>query len=182
MSKKFQTKDGFTLLDPNSYKDTLARKLIPVADRIRDLHTRFGGRNYLVRIIKTCWSGGRRGIGKEEIVFIEEILPTPRVLDLGTLQEIVTPVGLNEVNAIQIDQISGRYSDEFLLGVDKNNNEPAPNENVFYEVEFPRVDGRPTRKLRFHISSAPDFRPYGFQWSITLEKADEDRDTTGELR
>lgn len=180
MSKKFRTEDGFTVIDPTSMKETLSRKLVPVADRLRDLNTRFGLRNYIVRIVKTCWTGGKRGLGDEELVWIENILPTPRVLDLGSLAEIVTPIGLNEVNSVQIDQISGRYTEEFLLGIDKNGNEPAPDENVYYEVEFPRGDGRPSRKRRFHISSVPDYRAVRCQWSIDLTKAYEDRSNTGE--
>lgn len=161
---------------------TLTRRLIPVADKLRDLHTRFGGRVYNVRIIRTQWSGGSRGVGRETITSVTDIRPTPRVMDLSSLQEITTPIGLNESGSVQVNQISGRFTEEILLGIDPELKQPPRNENIFYEIEFPRADGKSSTKRRFHIRAAPSYDPYGFQWSITLEKADEDRDREGGLR
>lgn len=181
MTNKFEKdKDGFTVVSPGM--ETLTRKLIPVADRIRDLHTKFGGRVYKVRIIRTQWSGTARGQGTESITSITEIRPTPRVVDLGSLQEVTSMMGLNEAGSVSVNQISGRFTEEVLLGVDPENRQPALNENVFWEIEYPRADGLPGIKRRFHIRSAPNYDPYGFQWSVVLEKADEDRSNVGVLR
>ncbi len=182
MVKLTKDKDGFTVVTPGMLGQTLTRKLVPVVDKIRDLHTQFGGRVYNVRIIRTRWDGNRRGIGKECIVSSIDIRPTPRVVDLTTLQEITTPIGLEETGAVNVNQISGRFSEEILLGIDPDLKEPAPDENIFYEIEFPRVDGRPGTRRRFHIRAAPNYDPYGFQSSITLEKADENRGQDGGLR
>lgn len=175
-------KDGFTVVGPGMLGKTLTSKLIPVADRIRDLHTRLGGRVYEVRIIRTEWTGEIRGRGQESIVNLLSIRPTPRVMDLSTLQEVTSPIGLNEAGSVQINQISGRFTEEILLGIDPEQNQPPANVNIFYEVEFPRTDGRAGTRRRFHIRSAPTYDPYAFQWSIALEKADEDRAQSGALR
>jgi len=175
-------KDGFTVVAPGMLGKTLTRKLVPVVDKVRDLHTKFGGRVYNVRIIRTRWSGNARGVGKEAITSITDVRPTPRVVDLGSLQEVTTLIGLDEAGSVSVNQISGRFTEEILLGVDAAQRQPALNENVFYEIEFPRVDGKPGVKRRFHIRAAPNYDPYGFQWSIVLEKADEDRGNMGDLR
>lgn len=181
-SGRTKDKDGFTVVEPGMIGKTLSQKLVPVADKVRDLHTRFGGRVYNVRIVRTRWSGGKRGVGTESIIDITYIRPTPRVVDLTSLQEITTQIGLNEAGSIQVTQISGRFTEEILLGIDPELKEPPVNENIFYEIEFPRSDGRAAKKRRFHIRAAPSYDPYGFQWSVTLEKADEDRDRAGGLR
>lgn len=181
-SGRTKDKDGFTVVETGMIGEALTSKLIPVADAIRDLHTRFGGRVYEVRIIRTLWTGDRRGIGQESITNLLSIRPTPRVVDLSTLQEVTSPIGLNEAGSVQVNQISGRFTDEHLLGIDPDLVGPARNVNIFYEIEFPRRDGRSSLKRRFHIRSAPNYDPYAFQWSITLEKADEDRDSAGGLR
>lgn len=173
-------KDGFTVVGPGMLGKTLTRKLIPVVDKIRDLHTRFGGRVYNVSIIRTQWTGDARGKGTESITSITPIRPTPRVVDLGSLQEVTSLMGLEESGSVSVNHISGRFTEEILLGVDAGQRQPGLDENVFYEIEFPRTDGLPGVKRRFHIRAAPNYDPYGFHWSIVLEKADEDRALHGD--
>lgn len=183
MANKFSKENTFTSLKTGEQKNTLAHKLIPVADRLRDLHTKFGGRTYKVKIIRTKWSGGRRGIGEEYVTSELIILPTPLVVDLSSLQEVLTPVGLNEVGSVQINEISGRFSEEQLRGLDSNGVEIPNDEQVYYEIEFPRIrDGKSPIRRRFIISQAPNYSPYSFQWRITLSKVDEDRNALGETQ
>jgi hypothetical protein len=178
-SGRSKDKDGFTIVEPGGLGKTLATKLIPVADKIRDLHTVFGGRVYTVSIYRTRWSGGSRGLGDETIIFKQDIRPTPRITDLGTLTQILNPTGLDESGTIQLSEISGRFTEDSLLGIDTEGREPLESDHVFYEIEFV---GRPSVRRRFGLRSAPNYKPYQFQWFITLQKLDEDRARDGSLR
>lgn len=182
MSNKFSQKGGFTKLQGTEFRRTLASKLQRPVDKIRDLNTKFGLRNYNVTIYRTRWSGAVRGQGEESIIFQQDILPTPLVADLGSLTELITPHGLEESGTIQISEVSGRFTEDFIMGIDPEGFEPLDTDNVFYEVEFPRRDGRPSTKRRFELRGAPTFRPEQFQWFLTLEKIDADRTRLGELR
>jgi len=161
---------------------TLARKLVPIADGLRNLLTRFGLRTYKVRIVRVRWSGVARGIGVPLVESSMDILPTPLVQDLTTLTEIVQPVGLDEVGTILVSEISGRFTDDQLRFLHTDGGEPEPNEEIFYEIEFPQLDGRPSIKRRFYLRSAPYYFAGRFQWQVRLEKAHEDRSRTGDPR
>lgn len=169
----------FTIASPLTLQNSLARKLIPVADGLRDLFTRFGGRPYRVRLIRTHWSGGRRERGVEVVTHQLEILPTPLVIDLGTLEEVVTPIGRTEWGQVQIQQISGRYTGDQLIGVDPQGNPPGVDDSVYYEIEGFRPDGQPGERRRMQIDTAPDYKPFKFQWTVTLDKAVSDRNRDG---
>ena len=180
MSSQNKDKDGFTQFNAGMFSNTLAQKLVPVADRIRDIFTQFGTRPYLVRIIRTKWSGGKRGFGRESVLSDTAITPTPKVTDLAGITEILTPIGLEEQGSILVTEISGRFTEAILQGNDPVGNEPDVDENIFYEIEFPRPDGSVRR--RFGIRAAPTFKPTQLQWMITLEKQDENRDGIGDPR
>lgn len=182
MSNKFLTKDGFSVLEGTDAQRTLAQRLVRPADRLRNLYTRFGMRPYRVMIIRTRWSADRRGKGVEELIFQQEILPTPKITDLGTLTEVLNPTGLDEGGTIQVSEISGRFTEDLLIGIDPEGRDPLKTDNVYYEIEFPRLDGKPGTRRRFGIRAAPTYRSDQFQWIVTLEKIDEDRGRQGELR
>lgn len=170
------TKDGFTVPDVSTLACSLAQKLIPAVDRIRDIYTKLGARPYRVHIVRTRFSGGRRGVGVEEVVHEMELLPTPLVANLGALAESVTPVGINEQGVVQLQYVSGRYTEEQLIGIGPGGNQVAPNETVYYEVEYFRRDGRPSERRRFVRDSVPQYQPLQFQWSITLVSVIENRE------
>ena len=163
-------------------RGTLAQRLIPVADNIRNLNTRFGLRPYKVRIVRVRWSGGTRGRGVPEVERELDILPTPMVQDLTTLTEVLTPIGLDETGVIGVGEISGSFTDEQLRFLDDDGEGPGPDEEVFYEIEYPQPDGRPSVLRRFFIRGAPHYRAGQFQWNIRLEKIEEDRSRTGDPR
>ncbi len=182
MSKKFSQKDGFTKFTGTEASNTLAFKLGRVADKIRDLNTVFGRRPYNVTIYRTRWSGAERGHGTESIIFQQDILPTPLLSDLGSLTEIASLHGLDEVGSIQISEVSSfRFNEDVLMGLDPEGFEPLDTDNVFYEIEFPRSDGRPATKRRFELRGAPMYRPDQFQWYLTLEKINNNRTRSGGL-
>lgn len=182
MGKPGDKVDGFTVATPELLKNSLARKLVPVVDRARDIATRLGARPYRVRIVRTNWTGDRRGAGIEQVVSTQELVPTPKVIDVSTLAEVVTPIGTTEIGLVQLQQVSGRYTEEFLSGVDPDGRPPAPTDDVFYEIEFFRTDGRQSDKHRFALANAPYYNATKVQWLVTLDAQVEKRRRDGRPR
>lgn len=170
--------DQLTGLD---LSNTLARKLISTVDSVRNLATRFGLRPYEVRMVRTKWTGGERGEGYEVVISEEPILPTPLIVGLDGVTRIVQPVGLDEVGACQLTQISGRYAEGFLTGSDTDGNPLDIDTQYYFEVIFPTpgkaVDGAPRR--RFYASSAPTYDASKFEWRVTLQRSHSDRRNDG---
>lgn len=172
-------RDGFTPVTPELLRGSLANKLGDVADKVRDLSSRLGFRQYTVKVIRTRWSSGRRSVGIEEVVSELELLPTPEVVDLGAISEVVTGFGTNESGSLQVTKISHRYTEEFLLGVDPVGRAPGPDEQVYYEVQFWRPDGQPAERRRMQIAAAPSYSAERMQWTVTLGQANENRERGG---
>lgn len=170
----------FTEVSGPQIKKTLARRLVPLADSLRNMLTTFGLRTYKVSVMRVKWSGGRRGIGFPSVTKQTVILPTPRISDLNALTEIVQPIGLDEIGNILLEGISGRYTEEELRGLDFYGEEIPPDDEVYYEIEFPRIDNGPSLKRRFFTRSAPHFSPGKLAWNLRLEKSTEDRDRNGD--
>ena len=162
--------------------NTLAQKLIPIADNIRNLYTRFGLRSYKLRIVRVRWSGGRRGRGVPEVMETADLLPTPLVQDLSTLTEVLNPVGLDEVGVIGVSEISGNFTDDQLRWLSDDGVPPGVDEEVFYEIEYPQPDGSLSVKRRFSLRGAPYYNAGRFQWQVRLERANEDRTRGGDPR
>lgn len=161
-------------------KKTLAQRFIPLADDLRNLLTKFGLRPYKVRILRIRWANGLRGTGAAVVDDALDILPTPLVQDLSTMTAIVQPVGLDEIGTIIVSEISGRFTDEQLRFLDRDGRQPGPDEEVFWEIEFPRLDGRPSDKRRFMLRSAPMYFSGRLQWQVRLERAHHDRARNGD--
>lgn len=161
--------------------NTLARKLIPTVDGLRDLATRFGLRPYEVRMVRTKWTGGERGLGYEVVISEEPILPTPLIVGLDGITRIVHAVGLDEIGACQLTQISGRYAEGFLTGNDADGNPLDIDTQYYFEVIFPTPgtvsDGAPRR--RFYAVSAPSYDASSFQWRVSLQRSHSDRRNDG---
>ena len=171
----------FTTLNGMDLSRTLARRLISTVDNLRDLMTRFGLRPYEVRMVRTKWSGGERGLGQEFVVFDEPILPTPLILGMDGITRIVQPVGLDEVGGCQLSQVSGRYAEGYLTGRDSEGNPVDGDTQYYFEVVFPTpgevADGAPRR--RFYASSAPLYDPSNFEWRVSLQRSHSDRRNDG---
>lgn len=168
--------------DPTSVQlnKTLARRFIPLVDQLRDLLSKFGLRPYKVRIVRAKWSGGERGVGTLSEISELVLLPTPRIHDLISLTEIVQPVGLDEIGAVMLDEISGRFTEDELMGRDSDGSQIPLDEEMFYEVEFPRPDGKAGPRRRFFPRSAPHYAAGKLQWMVHLEKVHEDRARVGD--
>ena len=162
---------------------TLAQKLIPVADNVRNLFTRFGLRAYKVRVVRVRWSGKKRGQGVPHVERTLDILPTPLVEDLSALTEVLEPIGIDETGVVTVSEISGRFTDDQLRYLSDDGEPPGPDEEVFYEIEYPQPDGAGGDvKRRFTLRGAPNYSPGRFQWTIRLERAQEDRTRQGDPR
>lgn len=180
--KPGETVDGFTVATPELLKNSLAQRLVPVADGLRDLFTKLGARPYRVRLVRTRSSVGKRGMGVESVVLELEILPTPKVIDLNTLGEVVTPVGPAEIGIVQLQQVSGRYTEDALTGVDPHGNPVGDGDDLYYEIEFFRPDGQASEKRRFALASAPYYHATKFQWTVDLDAQIEKRRRDGRPR
>jgi hypothetical protein len=177
-----KTPRGFTAVTSEMLKNSVARRLVPIADRMRDIHTRFGMRPYTLKLIKTRHAGGRRHLGTEEVTFTRIFDPTPKIVSLSTLTEVVQPVGEDEIGTVQVEQVSAAFTEDMLRGFDDQGRPPGPDESVFYVIEFPTPGDGPGVMRRFQLRSAPDFRAGRFGWSFSLERAHQDPARDGSLR
>lgn len=180
MVKPIDGRLSFTDLRHGAYNSTLARRLVPVADRLRDLLTKAGLRPYIMRLVWTQWSEGMRGYGVEEVLRTIDLLPTPKIRNIEELNELVRAEGVDEFGDIKVTQISARYTENFLRGLDENGNAIPDNQNFYYEIEFPDENGNfPGEKRRFTLGSAFALYPGRFGWEVRLTKAIGNRSNDG---
>lgn len=173
----------FTVPTAECFAGSLSRALIPVADAIRDIAVQLGERPYVVRWIFTRFAGGARGIGEENVVSEEIILPVPMVLDLQTLTPVVSPVGSDERGGVLLTEISGCYTEEKLRGLDEDNGAAVPADQAFYyEIEFLRADGVKSERRRFNLGGMPAYSSEDAMWQVRLERARPDRLRSGAVR
>lgn len=168
----------FTEVSARQAASSLARRFVPLADSLRDLLTRFGLRSYRVLAVRVAWSGSRRGYGVPTVVSEEAILPTPKITP--TLDQVIQPVGSLEVGSVEMSQISGRFSEEQLMGLGEGGEPLPPNEEFFYEVEFFPHDG-PSLRRRFVPKAPATYYPGRLQWTLRLERSFDNRERNGDL-
>lgn len=173
---------GFFKVTSQSLQGTLARKLIPVADQLRNLYSVFGLRPYVVRIVQTQWSAGIRNQGTEQVISSMDLLPTPLLSDLTGVAEINTAIGLDEIGEVMVSQISGRYTEDQLRGFDASGHPIEKDESFYWECEFPTPGDGQGERRRFTIKAVPMFWSDKFQWTVRLEKARMDRSRDGTPR
>jgi len=164
-----EKKDGFSVSGPRLLARSLQRMLVPVVDKVRDLNTRLGMRPYRVRVVRTTWGSGERGVGVEVVVSEMELLPTPLLVDMNTLSEEVTAVGRVEVGTVTLREVSGRYTEDHLTGVDSEGNPVGDSDSLYYEVDMFRPDGQPGERRRFALASVPFYDAPRAQWVVTLD-------------
>lgn len=172
----------FTEVTSQQAKKTLARRFIPLADTLRNMLTKFGLRTYRVAMVRTRWSGPRRGQGVPTVVSNDVILPTPKISSFDAIAQVAQAVGYDEVGSIELTQISGRFTEDQLRGYGPKGTDIPLNEEFFYEIEFFPNDGSPSQKRRFYPDAAPSYSPGALQWSLRLVKANEDRARNGDPR
>jgi hypothetical protein len=169
----------FTRLSPEQYRTTLVQKLTCVADNLRDLNTKFGARPYVVALVRTRWAGGERGVGAEEVLSVEPIEPTPLVAPLSRLSRGTQVVGVEEAGELRVSEISPRYTEDYLTGLGEDGSPVPLDQNFYWEITFPKANRADVRR-RFRLASVPSYEPTKFQWTVDLEKVDEDRARNGD--
>lgn len=163
-------------LSGNALANTLVQKLTPVADKVRNLKTRLGGRPYEAFLIHTRWSGGVRHKGTEEILSVTQILPGVQVSALTAQSQTLQSAGLDEVGTIIVSEISPSYTEDELLGIGPQG-QPIPADQQFYwEITYPRPYPDAAVRRRYTVDSSPDYRATQFDWKVVLVKAGEERD------
>jgi hypothetical protein len=108
-------------LTPEQAKRTLANRFGGLADRMRQLNTRFGVRPYRVFLRWTMWNGSgplpERGEGDELDVLTIEVLPTPKLINLDSLSFSFWHAGQIPVGSVRLEEISiARFTEDILLG------------------------------------------------------------------
>jgi|SRR5215831_10802090 len=166
---------------------TLASRLVPVADKVRNLKAKFGIRPYRVFMIHAYWTGKRRGDGQIVIASERELLPVPRVRDIDSVRRVVRSTGLTEEGDIVIDEISAKYAEDDLTGRTPDNIDPAiprtalKTAEFWFEVRESRAVTPATAPRRFSPPvAAPRLSRDGLQWMIVLTKQGNDRGRRGE--
>ncbi len=166
---------------------TLASRLVTVADRVRNLKAKFGIRPYRVWMIHAYWTGRKRGDGELVIASRRELLPVPRVRDIDSVRRVLRSTGLTEEGDIVIDEISAKYAEDDLTGRTPDNIDPAiPRTSLktvefWFEVQESRAVSPPPAPRRFSPPvAAPKLSRDGLQWLIVLTKQGNDRGRQGE--
>lgn len=171
----------FTEVTARQASQTLARRFVPLADSLRDMLTKFGLRTYRVSMVRIAWSGSRRGYGVASVVSEEVMLPTPKITPIDSLAQIIQPVGGQELGQLELSGISGRYTEEKLLGTSEDGTPIPSNEEFFYEIEFfPHTEG-PSIKRRFIPRAPAGYNPGRLQWTLKLERSFDQRERNGDV-
>ena len=80
----------------------------------------------------------------------------------------------NEPENWKVSNRTTPYSEDFLRGFGPDGVAPAPNEQVFYEVRYPTLDGDGIRR-RFYLRAGPSYFADNAEWRLSLERQVEDR-------
>lgn len=186
---------------PEAAKQALAHRLTRVADRLRQLNTRFGLRSSRVFLVWTEWTGVERGEGDENLKARIELLPTPKVGDATAISRRPYSAGVFPEGSLIVTEISaGAYTRDVLMGLaipretttapraDRgqpiNGNGPerttAPNIDFWYEVV---EDGRgddPAARQRYRVFGYPARKEGSLYWALVLERASEELNRSGQ--
>jgi hypothetical protein len=169
-------------LSPDEAKRTLANRLGPRVDRLRQFSTNFGLRPYRVFLVWTRYSGDERGEGDEHELRRVEVLPTPRVTALDNLTYGPVSTGVLPSGSVRIDRVSTTFTEDQLMGRLANGDSLPNPRDFFYEiVEDGRTSEAPAR-LKFRPLSNPALLPGKQMWTLMLERISEDRTRAGKSR
>lgn len=154
--------------------ETLTNKLGPTIDKIRQIASNIGIREYRVFLVHAEWSGGVRGRGSPTEISRREILPQPRVQDATSTAYVVRAFGLQEEGTIVIDRISGKYTEDDLTGRTPDLEDPVKTRSGqdgldFYWEVVEAADHDPKPVPRRYVPSAVPAR-LPFQWKVVLTK------------
>jgi len=153
---------------------TLMRSLIPCVDQARNIHACLGTRSYQVVLVRTKWSGGARGKGTESVLAEEQVLPVPLVEGMGGVQRTARQQGLAEEGDVTVREVSARYTEDQLLGLNENGSRIPKDESFYWEIRAV-APGAPQVRRRFFPAAVPALDMGKVQWVVRLAKASDDR-------
>ena len=171
-------------LRPGEAGKTLASRLAPLVDRVRQLNTRFGVRPYRVFLVWTYWEGSETGEGYEVLKQRVEILPTPKAKE--NMRYAPWHAGILQEGSFTIDEVSVvNYTEDYLRGFDPklipgldmmgpNPSIPEP-WDFFYEVVQDGRGGREPERPRFRMDGCPYLKADSAEWQFTLERTSRQR-------
>lgn len=166
-------------------KRSLANRLSPLTDRLRQVATNFGLRPYRVFLVWTTFDGEERGEGTERELARVEILPTPKTAELNSLQNSPYSGGVLTTGTLRLDRISAGFTAAQLTGLAvpgrEQQEDMPPNVDFWYELREDGRGGDVPVPLRFRIQGVP-YRAAGkISWSVTLEAQNEATGTFDQL-
>jgi hypothetical protein len=166
---------------PEQARASLANRLgIKVADRARQLNTKFGLRPTRCWMVWERWTGAERGEGMPLEIQRIELLPTPKVKSLDSVTYSIFHAGTVPEGSVQLSEVSLLYTYDELTGhmVPEVHSDVVPQPYSFwYElVEDGRGDPEPVHQ-RFRLLAFPRRGPT--QWTVMLQKAAEDNNRDG---
>lgn len=168
-------------LTPEQAKKSLANRLAPMADRLRQLKTNFGIRAKRVYLVWTKYQNVR-GEGDEVEIKRVELLPTPKVSEVNAIAFMMSTGGVIPTGSLRLSEVSLNYTSDQLEGLyvpEKHEDEIPKNYKFYYEiVEDGRGDPMPTRQ-RFRLSAKPNRNETKLSWDITIERTSNDPDRYG---
>lgn len=171
-------------LNPFEAKRSLANRLGPTADRLRQFATKFGIRPYRFFLVWTVFDGEERGEGTERELARIELLPTPKIGELTSLQEAAFSTGTLSTGVLRLDKISLKFTTAALRGLEiptegQKLNMP-PKVDFWYEMREDGRGGDTPIPLRFRLNGEPFRRAGSVSWSVLLERQDEATQVDGE--
>lgn len=154
-----------------------------LADRLRQLATKFGIRPTRVFMVWTTWTGETQGEGTQHILHEVEILPTPKIVDsASSILRDPRSAGFLPTGSIIVTDVSVTWTQDELEGRVLPGGQPIDTRkcDFFYELrEDGRGDNPPTRE-RFILAATPS-REAGFvRWNLYLSRSSEDRSRAGQ--
>jgi len=163
------------------YGDTLLGSFVgdDCLDEIRQLNADLGARPYRVFLVRTRWSGKRRGQGVESVLEETEILPTPKVAEFSAIQRQLLDIGTDEQGGMNISEISPRYTEWQLLGLNPDGSAIAENETFSWEISLSRGDAGDKKRRRFMVQGVPGYNASRLEWTVRLIRAGSDRAAGG---
>jgi len=150
----------------------LVESLGAVADDIRQIAVELGLRPYQVHAVRLRWTGGQVGRGTSAVVFDEPLLPTPEVVNMGSVSRDSKNAGTVERGDVRLQGISPRYTEDQIVryfSLDLRSDEEG-----FIEIHMDKRDGE-TERRRFVVARAPERRADKFDLSVVLRKQDKNR-------
>lgn len=168
----------------SEYKDTLLGSFLEddCLDELRQIAADMGARPYRVFLVKTRWSGKRRGEGVETVTSEVEILPTPKVDSIDNLNLQLLDIGTDDAGMLKVREISPRYQENQLRGLNPDGSEIAQNETFSWEISLSRGDAEEKKRRRFVIRGVPIYHSSSggaLQWHVSLTRAGSDRNASG---